>query len=197
MHHLEGQKFGRLTVLGYDHSKNHKRYWKCRCDCGNIIATRTDSLIGGQTRSCGCFQHESDLRNLGLSEDSPNPRNFNSLRIKYPRLYNIWIHMKMRCTNKNDKNFKWYGARKITVCEAWQHDYNAFASWSLSHGYDDSLTIDRIDVNGNYEPNNCRWITIQEQQKNKRAGRWHEPTLTPTEGEKDTTNITDKGDDSQ
>lgn len=90
---------------------------------------------------------------------------------KGTRLYNIWRNMKARCHNSKNKDFKHYGGRGVVVCNEWAHDFAAFYQWAHANGYSDDLTIDRIDGNGNYCPNNCRWITIQEQQKNKRGNR--------------------------
>ena len=93
---------------------------------------------------------------------------------EYTKLYNTWLRMKGRCNRPTATSYQYYGGRGISVCDAWQHDFQAFRDWALAHGYREGLSIDRIDVNGNYCPENCRWITIAEQQRNKRpVNEWH------------------------
>ena len=145
---LLNKKFGKLTVIKFKEiSKDKKAIWYCQCECGKIIETSTHSLKSGNSTSCGCS------------------------RIKYKkfneRLYRIWAGIKTRCFNEKKKEYKNYGGRGIKICDEWL-EYKNFYIWAMTNGYKDNLTIERIDVNGNYEPNNCTWITIQEQQKNKR-----------------------------
>jgi hypothetical protein len=87
------------------------------------------------------------------------------------RLYNIWLHVKDRCLNPNCDSYHNYGGRGITVCEEWRNSYQTFREWALQNGYSDELTIDRLNVNGNYEPSNCRWLTRKEQNTNKRTNK--------------------------
>lgn len=162
---LTGQRFGRLTVIAiHGKDKRGKLLWLCRCDCGNTSTVRPYNLKNGNTKSCGCFQKEvSGNLKHGLLKAAN--------RQETHRLHYIWASMKTRCNNSNRKGYKDYGERGIKVCKEWNDDFKAFYDWALSHGYADNLTIDRIDVNGNYEPSNCRWITNIEQQKNKRNSK--------------------------
>lgn len=153
---IGGKKFGRLTVLRYDSTKEKRAYWQCRCDCGNRIITAGKTLRSGATQSCGCLQKERTSKarmTHGLSGT---------------RLYRIWGVMKSRAANKNFDRFRYYGARGISVCEEWKNSFEVFRDWSLKNGYENHLTIDRINNDGNYEPSNCRWATISTQMKNRR-----------------------------
>ncbi len=155
---LTGQKFGRLTVISRAGSTNaQKALWKCRCDCGNISFVATGSLESGRIQSCGCYGYEMRLK-ANTTHGG-----------KRERLYRIWAGMKTRCYNKNAASYENYGARGISICDEWRESYENFRKWSLENGYADDLSIDRIDVNGNYEPSNCRWATRQEQSENTRA----------------------------
>lgn len=144
-----GQRFGKLVVVSRaENDKKGQARWLCQCDCGGSTITTRYNLITGQTKSCGCI-----LR---------SPRTTELDR----RLSGVHSNMKARCSNPNNPHYKYYGGRGITVCEEWQH-VDKFREWAYNNGYKPGLTIDRIDVNGNYEPNNCRWVTMQEQQFNK------------------------------
>lgn len=150
-----GQRFGKLVVIecvGKD--KNNSYLWKCKCDCGQYTITRSSRLVGGNTKSCGCLKHTSHRK--GKTFISQEDRTLTS----------VLTGMKTRCSNPNSKHYKNYGARGITVCEEWQH-VDKFREWAYNNGYKPGLTIDRIDPNGNYEPSNCRWVTMQEQSYNK------------------------------
>ena len=138
-HDLTGQKFGKLTVIEHKGKNAHKHtLWLCRCECGNKIIIRSGDLVTGSTKSCGCSRQES-LKKHGK---------------RNTRLYNIWANMIQRCTNQNIPAYKNYGARGIVVCDEWHKSFASFYEWATTHGYSDELTIERIDVNGNYAPEN-------------------------------------------
>lgn len=157
---LEGEVFGRLTVLHRTKSKYGKAHWICLCECGEISnPVSSGSLRGGHTRSCGCLQREHAVRH-GESKATHGE--------SHTRLHRIWSSMKQRCTYEKADFYKNYGGRGIKVCFEWETDYIAFRDWSLKNGYRDDLSIDRIDNDGDYEPSNCKWSTPQEQSNNKR-----------------------------
>lgn len=146
---ITGQKFGCLTALYRLHSYHKKgTYWLCICECGNLVEVYLQNLQSGHTTSCGCLKVKHNKCDT--------------------RLYSILRGIKTRCYNKNVKEYKYYGKRGIAVCDEWLNDFNAFYDWAMENGYNDTLTIDRIDVDGNYSPDNCRWIPNKEQQQNKR-----------------------------
>lgn len=153
---LTGLKFGRLIVIQRSGVKNGHVAWLCGCDCGQTIITTGNLLKSGKTKSCGCKKIEvcgDTHRDHGKSGT---------------RLYVAWQHMKQRCCNPQNARYKYYGARGITVYSEWS-SFEPFEKWALSHGYEDGLTLDRIDVNGGYCPENCRWVTWKVQQNNKRS----------------------------
>jgi hypothetical protein len=155
---LKGQRFGRLVVIGKtSHDmKTSQTKWSCHCDCGNNIEVRGGNLRNGHSQSCGCLRRDNASKTFKAHGKS------------HTRLFNIWCSMRQRCRDKNCANYPSYGGRGITVCESWEKDFTVFEAWALNNGYADNLSIDRINVNGIYEPSNCRWADIFTQQNNTR-----------------------------
>ena len=164
--YLTGQRFGRLIVLEKtskpENSNKRCAYWKCLCDCGQIKVVSSQSLRDGSTKRCGCLLEEY-LHSYHNGSSTHNESK--------TRLYTIWKNMRSRCYDKNNKAYKRYGGKGIIVCNEWKEHYEPFRDWALLNGYNDNLSIDRIDYNGNYTPKNCRWATIEEQANNKSNSR--------------------------
>lgn len=154
---ITGQTFWRLTVLYKLHNYHKKRraYWLCVCECGNLTEVSYDNLKTNNTKSCGCYNKDVHMKHNKCNT----------------RLYYILDNMKMRCYNKNNKDYQNYGARGIVVCDEWLHDFQAFHDWAMENGYRENLTIDRIDNNKGYSPDNCRWVDIKTQSRNTRRNR--------------------------
>lgn len=156
---LTGQRFGRLIVIKRDGVTDSKHTrWLCKCDCGNFSYVSKVNLKNGSTKSCGCLKKERFT-------------NYKHGKVTN-KLYYIYNGMKSRCYNHNNKAYKYYGERGINICDEWLDKKNGFISfynWAIQNGYKENLSIDRIDVNGNYEPDNCRWATNIMQANNKRT----------------------------
>lgn len=226
---IKGQRFGLLTVVSREQSKNEKAMWLCQCDCGNTVVARGSSLRSGHTKSCGCIKL-NDLDLIGeqfgkltvvlrapkgtdrhsrwncicecgksviynttslISGNAKScgcyqhPRNHDLEDI---RLYIVWNGMKQRCYNRNSKSYKYYGGRGIEICEEWRNNFTKFCEWAYSNGYNKNAqfgecTIERINVNGNYEPSNCCFIPLSEQAKNRRNSKKNQIAKEMLEGE--------------
>ena len=161
---LTGRKFGRLTAIRREGtSKDGKALWMCRCECGSITIVKSSLLTSGHTRSCGCLQRETACAiNKSFKTTHHSTKT---------RLYGKWRGMKHRCSETNTEKRKYYADRGITVCDEWRDSFEAFRDWALANGYRDDLTIDRIDNDGNYCPENCRWVTTAEQNMNRSCTR--------------------------
>lgn len=158
---MKGKRFGRLVVIEEAFKRKGKIYWKCLCECGQTTFVTTSNLRSGQIKSCGCLQRELAIKTQLTHGQSKT------------KLYKIWESMKRRCVSPKVERYSSYGGRGISVCEEWQR-FEPFFEWAIENGYQDGLSIDRIDVDGNYEPVNCRWVTLKEQSNNKTNSRYVE-----------------------
>lgn len=151
MNDLTGQKFSKWTVLNLSHKNNNREtVWLCQCECGNTNTIESSSLTkhrSTQCKSCSKSKH----------------------RQAYHGLYPVWANIKYRCLNENSSAYKNYGGRGITICDDWKNDFKAFYDWGVAHGYQKGLQIDRIDNDGNYEPNNCRFVDCATNIRNQRG----------------------------
>ena len=153
---MVGKHFGKLTVIQFvGRNKDYRDMWECQCVCGNKTVTDGKSLRNGNTKSCGCMKRTEAARKNTKHGSSKT------------RLYHIWTGIKRRCLNPNDPKYKNYGHRGITICREWRENFVGFQEWAISHGYTDSMSIERIDVNKGYEPANCTWIPPSKQALNK------------------------------
>lgn len=169
MQNLVGKKFGMLTVISYHHAEHrvgssYRHYWTCKCDCGNIVVRRSDGLKNKKVVvSCGCYR-EKILKQHNFKINNPNKTHGQSKT----RLYKIYAKMKERCYDLNYPERHLYGGRGIKICDEWLASFENFRAWALANGYQETLSIDRIDPNKNYEPSNCRWADTYQQANNKR-----------------------------
>lgn len=155
---LTGRRFGRLLVKERQGSDSWKSaLWLCLCDCGNECLVSSHNLRTSHTQSCGCLQKEATSK----ANTTHGHR--------HTRIYGIWNAMIARCHRKNTKAYPMYGGRGITVCNEWKNGFQAFYDWAMANGYDDDLSIDRIDNDKGYSPDNCRWVSVDTQANNKRS----------------------------
>lgn len=169
-YNLIGQKYGHLTVVGLTNNASHReRHWLCKCDCGNCHIASSSNLVRGITKQCA----ECSKIQIGKS----NTKHGTSPIL----LYRAYQNMKTRCNNEHYSLYHRYGGRGITICKEWQESFIAFREWALKNGYRKGLTLDRIDNDGNYCPENCRWVTMVEQSNNRVTNR-----MLSTNGETDT-----------
>ena len=156
MNDITGTKFTRLTAVKIvGKTTDNRPAWLCQCDCGKTIIASEHNLKRGTTRSCGCYKRDAQFKSHYKHGKCGT------------RLYRVWNNMKSRCDRSIADNYKWYGGRGISYAKEWK-TFSVFEAWAIANGYNDSLELDRIDTNGNYTPDNCRFITHQENCQNRR-----------------------------
>lgn len=157
-----GQRFGKLTVIGRpfnfrpNQGMSRKTHVMCECDCGNVTFASQSMMLRGATKSCGCGRAHKTTHGLTRKNG------------EVTRLFSCWCAMKQRCYSENHPVYRYYGERGIRICDEWLNSFEAFHDWSMSNGYNYGLTIERNEVNGNYEPGNCSWATRKQQSNNTR-----------------------------
>ena len=163
-HDITGNKYGRLTAVKptAKRTASHGVKWECICECGKIVFASTNALNKGNTRSCGCLRNELTAER--------NRKRQTTHGMSKSRLYRIWANMLQRCKNPKTDRYQSYGGKGVRVCSVW-HEFAEFYDWAMQNGYEEALSIDRLDVNGNYEPNNCRWVNAKTQMSNKSNNR--------------------------
>ena len=164
MKDITGRRYGRLVVIEFEYKYKNQSFWLCQCDCGKLIVTRINALNMGRTTSCGCYKFEK-------ASESAKARNFkhgltSETNVECRELFHTWNNMRQRCSNSNRPDYRWYGGKRVKVCPEWSENFKSFYDWACENGWESGLTLDRIDPNGDYCPENCRWTTWQVQQNN-------------------------------
>lgn len=162
---LTGKRFGKVVVVKRAENKNNRVAFLCRCDCGTEFVTLSQNLVNGWTKSCGCLNREKASQRVSKRNTTHG--------CSHTRLHDIWKNMRSRCLRTYNTAYKNYGGRGIKICKEW-NDFKTFRDWAYENGYSEELTIDRVDVNGDYTPENCRWVSAEKQANNKRTNHFVE-----------------------